>query len=441
MTFKKLFSFMLALLLVVGSVFCVSAETPPYSANFDNESDMLTALSDYAEEYPFYDGFNFKSNIPKGYHQEYRQVLLVDIDVKSSVPVNFSFAESHYGQGVDYTFTSFDYENSYPEVLRAFVYYGYNTDEVVAQLETSKVREEVSTFDEGTIDEKPYVICKSFEDCDPPRIDYYLALDEYLVHIISCDPDIDDLLSKVKTQYTDVYLPVIIKDSAEWFDKTIENGYVIGDSNSDGVLNIRDATALQKYCAKMGKVDKLVADFNGDLNINVRDATDIQKKLAGLKYTCRRELYPVTFKYRNDTEEKIIESVKYSSGPLSDSELDLILNYDTPDVFNYTTVFKSVQEFEAFFGRSSERFNEEFFENKALVYLYRFYFSSSQYIAPDSLTYKDGVLHVWCGYDDPGEDGGWQEALANYNIYFEVNKEDIKDLKGIKVSEVMAVYD
>lgn len=441
MTFKKIFALTMVLLLITGSVFSTSALAPPYSKSFTSESDMLTALSDYAEEYPSYDGFNFRSDIPKGYHKEYRQVLSVDIDVKSSVPMHFSFAESHYGQGVDYTFTSFDYENSYPEVLRAFVYYGYNTDEVLAQLETSKLKEGVSTFDEGTIDETPYVICKSYEDCDPPRIDYYLAMNEYLIHIISLDPDIEDLLSKVKTQYTDVYIPVKIKDNADWFDKTVEKGYVIGDVNADKVLNIRDATALQKYVAKLGKVYKFMADFNGDLKINVKDSTDIQKKLAGLDYTCRRELYPVTFKYRNDTEEKITESVKYSSGPLSGGELDLILNYDTPDVSNYTTVFNSVEEFEAFFGRSSERFNDEFFETKALVYLYRFYFSSSQYIAPEGLTYKDGILHVWCGYDDPGEDGGWQQALANYNIYFEVNKEDIKDLKGIKVSEVMSVDD
>lgn len=441
MTFKRIFAFTLVLLIIVGSALSASALAPPYSANFENEADMLTALSDYAEEYPYYDGFNFKSDIPKNYHQEYRQVLSVDIDVKSSVPVHFSFAESHYGQGVDYTFTSFDYKNSYPGVLRAFVYYGYNTDEVLALLETAKVKEGVSTFDEGTIDETPYVICKSYEDCDPPQIDYYIAMNEYMIHIISLDPDIEDLLSKVKTNYTDVFIPVKIKDNADWFDKTIEKGYVIGDVNSDGELNIKDATTLQKYCAKLSKVDKLVADFNGDLKIDIKDVTDIQKKLAGLKYTSRRELYPVTFSHRNNTEEKFVESVSYSSGPLSSKEFDLILNYDTPEVSNYTTVFNSVEEFEAFFGRTLDKFDEEFFKTKSLVYLYRFYHSSSQSIEPENLQYLDGVLHIFCGYDEPGDNEEWQQALANYNLFFEVSKEDIKDLKGIKVSEVMAVED
>lgn len=441
MNTKKILSFTLALIIILASVFAVSAETPPYSESFESEEEMLSALSNYAEQYPDYSGFHFNNRLSEYYHLEYRQVLTLNIDVSALVPKYFSFAESKYGQGVDYTFTLYDYKNGYPEVLSAFVYYGYNTDEVLTRLENAKCIEGVSTFDEGTVDEKPYVICKSCENCDPPRIDYYLAFNEYLVQIISYDPNIEDLLSKVKVEYTDVYIPVKIKDNADWFDKTIENGYVIGDVNSDGVLNIRDATALQKYVAKFGKVNKLMADFNGDLKINIKDATDIQKKLAGLKYTCRRELYPVTFSHRNNTEEKFVESNSYYSGPLSSKELDLILNYDTPDVSNYTTVFNSVEEFEAFFGRTLDRFDEKFFETKSLVYLYRFYHSSSQSIIPASLQYLNGVLHIFCGYDEPGEGEGWQEALANYNLYFEVNKEDIKDLKGIKVSEVMAVED
>ncbi|MBE6794606.1 MAG: hypothetical protein E7532_06650 [Ruminococcaceae bacterium] len=438
MTFKKIFAFMLAFLLVAGSVFSTSALAPPYSENFENEADMLTALSDYAEEYPYYDGFNFRSDVPKSYHQEYRQVLSVDIDVKSSVPVHFSFAESHYGQGVDYTFSSFDYENSYPGVLRSFVYYGYNTDEVLAHLETAKVKEGVSTFDEGIIDGNPYVICKSFVDCDPPQIDYYLAMNEYLIHIISLDPDIEDLFRKVKTNYTDVFIPVKIKDNADWFDKTLEKGYLIGDANSDGELNIKDATTVQKYLAKFGKVDKLVADFNGDLSINVKDATDIQKKLAGLDYTCRREKYPVTFDYKNATDLKLVEATMDSSGPLGADEL--IENYDTPEVERYTTVIESVDEFKAFFGKTHDKYDEEFFEENSLIYLYRWFITSSVKYVPDGLHYADGVLYISAFSDNPDDDLV-ECAFGNYNIFFEVNKKDLEGIKGVVVSEYTTACD
>ncbi len=439
MTFKKIFAFTSALLLIAGSVFCVSAETPPYSANFESEEDMLTALSDYAEEYPYYDGFEFNNKFSEYYHMEYRQVRTIGIGVTAIIPEYYSIGESRYGQGVDYTFNSFAYENGASGLLRAFVYYGYNSDEIKTRLENAK--KEAATFDEGIVDGKNYVVCEWYPDWDLTQIDYYIVADDCLVHVISHEPYALDGVNNIFVMNTDVYIPVRVKDNADWFDKTIEKGYVIGDANADGELNIKDATTLQKYCAKLSKVDKLVADFNGDLEINVKDATDIQKKLAGLKYTSRRELYPVTFSHRNNTEEKFVESVSYSSGPLSGRELDLILNYDTPEVSNYTTVFNSAEEFEAFFGRTLDKFDEEFFKTKSLVYLYRFYHSSSQSIEPASLQYLDGVLHIFCGYDEPDAGEGWQEALANYNLFFEVNKEDIKDLKGIKVSEVMAVED
>ncbi len=61
--------------------------------------------------------------------------------------------------------------------------------------------------------------------------------------------------------------------------------YELGDINMDDKLNVRDATAIQKYLAKMTQVDEtqlILADYNGDLKVNVKDATTIQKKIAGL---------------------------------------------------------------------------------------------------------------------------------------------------------------
>lgn len=60
---------------------------------------------------------------------------------------------------------------------------------------------------------------------------------------------------------------------------------ILGDVNSDGKLNIRDATTIQKYLAKLIKAENInldVADFDLNGKVNVKDATNIQKKLAGL---------------------------------------------------------------------------------------------------------------------------------------------------------------
>ena len=60
--------------------------------------------------------------------------------------------------------------------------------------------------------------------------------------------------------------------------------FELGDVNMDTKVNIKDATAIQKYSAKMAEFDEIamiLADFDGDGKINVKDATAIQKKIAG----------------------------------------------------------------------------------------------------------------------------------------------------------------
>ena len=436
MTFKKIFSLMLATFLIAGSVFCVSAETPPFSEDFESEEEMLAALSQYAEEYPYYNGHAFNSNIPQGYHLEYRQVLSVGVGISAKASDNFSFMESRYGYGIDTTFEALYYKQNSTDTYRAFAYYGYNTDEVLQRLENAKTLDGVVNFEEGTANGYPYLVC----EYDYRRTDYYLAVNEYLIHLITYEDKVEGFVYSIGFTYTDVCIPVKIKDNAEWFDKTIENGYVIGDANADGELNIKDATALQKYCAKMGSVDKLVADFNGDLKTDIKDVTDIQKKLAGLKYTCRRGAYPVTDNYISFGEGKLIEATTDYAGPFSNSELALIMNNDS-GVRKYNTVFNSTEEFEAFFGKTLDRYDEEFFEENALVYLYRWYNSSSFMWTPDSLEFSDGILHVLCNYNVPDNNSELQMALSNNNLFYEVSKADIEGLKGIWVTENTVVYD
>lgn len=60
---------------------------------------------------------------------------------------------------------------------------------------------------------------------------------------------------------------------------------VLGDANDDGVLNIRDAAAIQHYIGKTwnGKFNAKNADFNKDGTVNIRDAAAIQARIAGLR--------------------------------------------------------------------------------------------------------------------------------------------------------------
>ena len=59
--------------------------------------------------------------------------------------------------------------------------------------------------------------------------------------------------------------------------------YQMGDVNGDGIVNVKDASAIQKYAAEMTvELNLKLADYNKDGYVNVKDATDIQKTTAFL---------------------------------------------------------------------------------------------------------------------------------------------------------------
>ena len=60
--------------------------------------------------------------------------------------------------------------------------------------------------------------------------------------------------------------------------------YMIGDANSDGVVDVLDAAVIQKYSVGKANLtaDQLyVADVNNDNNVDVLDAAQIQKYSVG----------------------------------------------------------------------------------------------------------------------------------------------------------------
>ena len=59
--------------------------------------------------------------------------------------------------------------------------------------------------------------------------------------------------------------------------------YMYGDADLNGKINVKDATTIQKFAAKMLALDeeaKIQADVTGDMKVNVKDATSIQKYIA-----------------------------------------------------------------------------------------------------------------------------------------------------------------
>ena len=62
-------------------------------------------------------------------------------------------------------------------------------------------------------------------------------------------------------------------------------GYELGDVNLDKAVNIKDATAIQKYVAGLisfAPLQEKLADADSSTSVNIKDATYIQKQIAGL---------------------------------------------------------------------------------------------------------------------------------------------------------------
>ncbi len=68
-------------------------------------------------------------------------------------------------------------------------------------------------------------------------------------------------------------------------DITSPDAFKVGDVNLDGVINIKDATAIQKHLADLVVIsDHIIhlADFDSDSKVSIKDATAIQKFIAGI---------------------------------------------------------------------------------------------------------------------------------------------------------------
>ncbi len=74
-------------------------------------------------------------------------------------------------------------------------------------------------------------------------------------------------------------------DDTKPSEPVVDKG-ILGDANGDGKVNIKDATLIQKFAAKlidMTDDEKLRADVNADNKNNVKDATAIQKFVAKIE--------------------------------------------------------------------------------------------------------------------------------------------------------------
>lgn len=157
------------------------------------------------------------------------------------------------------------------------------------------------------VDESGNQYCIATEYTDDTKIDYAVSFEliEGLndTYMFTREPDVDVLT-------LEPYYEVVVDDSVSNFTLRGKEFYYIpsevppttettptepttteppeqkllGDVNSDGDVNIKDAADIQLYLAKLntGSFDESVADVNIDGEVNIKDAAHVQLQLAKL---------------------------------------------------------------------------------------------------------------------------------------------------------------
>ena len=85
--------------------------------------------------------------------------------------------------------------------------------------------------------------------------------------------------------YKDGYLIFSTNHLSSYALAISKSNFLIGDINQDGNVDIKDATLIQKYLAKIVDFNDeqlATADTNGDGSVSIADATQIQRYLAQL---------------------------------------------------------------------------------------------------------------------------------------------------------------
>lgn len=214
-----------------------------------------------------------------------------------------------------------------------------------------------------------------------------------------------------------------------------------GDVYTDKKISITDATQLCKHLAELTTLSDeqlIVADYNGDESIDIKDATDIQKMLAGLDYKYTHELYEVEpLKFSTDDLSSVPFTLsKRENASYGGSDEDYCYINKSSSL---TTLFKTYDEYSRFFDATLEEYDEEFFEDNSIIFLYDYYTSGSIRNTVDNVYVKDNILYLETTHWLP-EDGWYTDDIANWNLFYAVNRADVENVEKICIKGSTSYY-
>jgi len=194
----------------------------------------------------------------------------------------------------------------------------------------------------------------------------------------------------------------------------------VGDVTADFEVNIKDVTFLQKYAAKLESVNKIYsmelfkrsADLNRDHKINVKDATLLQKQLANI-------LIPTTY----DNTPASADSVDYT---------EIQLGYYS-EFGNNDKLILSTEQLNSYGNITGKAYTEEFFEEKALVHIYRTYYTGMVHGFIKGVYRDSDTLYVIYGESHPYVGSVVTDDMGSFNVALEIDKDLIEGVDKLSI--------
>lgn len=214
--------------------------------------------------------------------------------------------------------------------------------------------------------------------------------------------------------------------------------YLAGDIVSNGKINIKDASEIQRYCANLSTKeftldDYNIMDFNGDGVVNIQDVADIQKKIVKKKYNYANDIYPVNYVADKVDGSKIDFSLKYENDNYNGKDNNC-LGYNSSREHYITTVIKSYDEYTSFFNKG-DKFDENFFKDNALVFVFRRDSNYKNSYELKNISVKDNQLNL--DFDVTYKTKYYGESFTSYNFFYSVKKSDVENIDTINVYQNM----
>lgn len=207
-----------------------------------------------------------------------------------------------------------------------------------------------------------------------------------------------------------------------------------GDVDADGKVSISDTTEIQKHLAAVSEFSKeelTIADYNGDGVVNIFDVTDIQKMLVSLDYKYAHELYEVE---KSDFSTDELTPLEFKLDKCIRPYFDISNDYFYNGCNSHLrTVFKTYDEYSRAFKATFDEYDEKFFEDNAIIFMYDRYYSGSIKDTLNNAYVKDNVLYLELTHREPAEGEDITDDLGYWNQFITVDKASVENIDKISI--------